>query len=217
MSEKLSMRMVVVSPEKDYPEEHGLVQEMFRQGLRTYHVRKPKYTTERLKSYLSKFDPKYLDRLVIHTHHELATQFKIKGIHLTERHRKKNKFRSWIIMKYIKYRRPEIQITTAFHVIHSITRMTARYNYVFLNPIFESISKVGYKSTFNDDSLIRGLTKTKYNVLAMGGVTHDNIEKVKEFGFKGFGLLGTLWQSADPVKEFLKVIDKCKELEIELY
>ena len=47
-------------------------------------------------------------------------------------------------------------------------------------------------------------------ILAAGRSTY-------EFGFKGFGLLGTLWQSADPVKEFLKVIDNCKELEIELY
>jgi len=209
------MKVVVVSPEKELAEEQGMVQEMFRLGLRNYHVRKPKYSTDKLRSYLSKFDERYLDRIVIHTHHELATQFKVKGIHLTERHRKKKAFRTWLTMKWVKFRRPDIQVTTSFHVIQSITRNhNPEYRYVFLNPIFESISKIGYKSTFNDDSLREALKKTKYKVLAMGGVTFDNIDRVIDFGFHGFGLVGTLWQNENPVKEFQRITEKCKELDI---
>jgi thiamine-phosphate pyrophosphorylase len=209
------MRIVVVSPEREVTDEHALVQEMFRLGLQTYHVRKPKYTTEKLRSYLSRFDKRFMDRIVIHTHHELAVPFKLKGIHLTERHRKKKRFKTWLTMKYVKFRMPNIQVTTSFHVIQSIVRKyNPEYRYVFLNPIFESISKVGYKSTFNDDSLRAGLKKTKYEVLAMGGVTFDNIDKVVDYGFHGFGLVGTLWQNPDPVKEFQRITEKCKELDI---
>jgi thiamine-phosphate pyrophosphorylase len=213
-SEEKPLKVILVSPEKDYPEEHGLVMEMFRLGLSQYHVRKPKYSTEKLKSYLSKFDPKYIDRIVIHTHHELAAQFKIRGIHLTERHRKNNKLFNWFMLKYLKYRRPDLQISTSFHVIHSLKYYHPRYRYVFLNPIFESISKLGHKSTFNENSLRAALQKTKYKVIALGGVTADRISEVKDYGFAGFGLLGIIWQGDDPIAEYKKVIDKCKELNL---
>jgi thiamine-phosphate pyrophosphorylase len=211
----LTMKVVVVSPEKEVVDEHGMVHEMFRLGLRTYHVRKPKYTTDKLRSYLNKFDARYLDRLVIHTHHELAVPFKVKGIHLTERHRKKMKFGTWLTLKWVMFRRPNIQITTSFHVIQSITKNhNPQYRYVFLNPIFESISKIGYKSTFNEHSLREGLKKTQYKVIALGGVSYDKIDQVVDFGFHGFGLSGALWHNDDPVKEFQRITEKCKELDI---
>ena len=208
------MKIVVVSPDKELAEEHGMIQEMFRLGLDVYHVRKPKYSTEKLRSYLNKFDKKFLDRIVIHTHHELAIPFKLKGVHLTERHRRKLKFKSWLTMAWVKYRRPDIQITTSFHVIQSIIKgYNPKYRYVFLNPIFDSISKVGYKSTFNDESLRAALKKTKYKVIAMGGVTYENIDKVVDMGFAGFGLAGTLWHNTNPVAEFKRIVEKCKELD----
>lgn len=208
------LRLILVSPEKDYPEEQGLVMEMFRMGLGQYHVRKPKYSTEKLKRYLSKFDPRYLDRIVIHTHHELAAEFKIKGIHLTEKHRKNSKLLTWFMMKYLKYRRPDLQVSTSFHVIQSLKSYNPQYRYVFLNPIFESISKLGHKSTFNENSLRAALQKTKYKVIALGGVTAEKLEEVRDYGFAGFGLLGVVWQSNDPIQEFKKVLDRCKELNI---
>ena len=85
---------------------------------------------------------------------------------------------------------------------------------MFLNPIFESISKIGYKSTFNEHSLREGLKKTKYKVIALGGVTYDKIDDVVNFGFHGFGLSGTLWLNDNPVKEFQRITEKCKELDI---
>ncbi|HZG00353.1 MAG TPA: thiamine phosphate synthase [Chitinophagales bacterium] len=209
------MKIIVVSPEKELLEEHGLVQEMFRLGLQVYHVRKPKYSTEKLRSYLEKFDKRFRDRLVIHTHHELAIPYKVKGVHLTERHRKKLKFKSWITMQWVRYRRPDIQVSTSFHVIQSILKnYNPKYRYVFLNPIFDSISKIGYKSTFNEHSLRDALQKTKYKVIAMGGVTHDNIDKVADMGFAGFSLAGTLWLHDNPVGEFKRITEKCKELDI---
>ncbi len=214
MEDDKPLRLILISPEKDYPEEQGITMELFRLGLSQYHVRKPKYSTEKLKSYLSKFDVKYHDRIVIHTHHELATSFKLKGIHLTERHRKDNKLYMWFMLKYLHYRRPDLQISTSFHVITSLKNYHPKYRYVFLNPIFESISKLGHKSTFNETSLRAALQKTKYKVIALGGVTADKIKDVQDYGFSGFGLLGIIWQSPDPIQEFKNIIERCKELNI---
>jgi thiamine-phosphate pyrophosphorylase len=186
---------------------------MFDAGLECFHVRKPKYSTPKLREYLEKINEKYRDRVVIHTHHELAVPFHLKGIHLTDRHRKKRFLQTWFNLKYIRYKRPDIQVSTSLHLINSIMRYNPEFDYVFLSPIFDSISKVGYKNTFSDVTLRDALKKTKYEVLAMGGVNYEVLEKVKEYGFKGFALLGSIWISPDPVEEFKRVLEKWQQIE----
>lgn len=118
------------------------------------------------------------------------------------------------MLKYLKYKRPDLQISTSFHVVNSLRHYNPLYRYVFLNPIFESISKLGHKSSFNESTLRESIAKSKYKVIALGGITADKLEEVVNFGFYGFGLLGIVWQGNDPIAEYKKVLDKCKELNI---
>jgi len=108
---------------------------------------------------------------------------------------------------------PDIEVSTSLHLINSIMRYNPEYNYVFLSPIFDSISKVGYKNTFSEITLRDALKKTKYEVVAMGGVNYDVLDKVKEYGFKGFALLGSIWTNPDPVGEYKRVAEKWQQIE----
>ena len=207
------MKIIIISSTDDIEGEHEMLHQMFEAGLENFHIRKPKYSTPKLKEYLQKIDKKYRDRVVIHTHHELCIPFNLRGIHLTNRHRKKRFLQTWFMMKYIRFKKPDIQVTTSFHLIHSLYRYSPEFAYVFLSPIFDSISKVGYKNTFNDESLKEALSKTQYEVVAMGGVNYDALEKVKQYGFQGFALLGSIWSNSDPVAEFKRIIDKWKSIE----
>src|SRR5262249_27530774 len=107
------MKIVVISNTTDMDGEHEMVHQMFEAGLEYFHIRKPKYSTEDLRKYLDKIDKKYRDRIIIHTHHELCIPYKLKGIHLTNRHKKKRFLQTWLMMKYIKFKRPDIQVTTS--------------------------------------------------------------------------------------------------------
>lgn len=208
------MRTIVVSESSEFDGEIETIHELFDAGLDNFHIRKPKMSTKGMERFLRKIDAQYRDRIVIHSHHELCVKSKIGGIHLTQRHRKKNVLSNWIKMKWVKYKRPDIRISTSFHNISSVLRFDAQYSYVFLSPIFESISKVGYRNTFNEESLRDALQKTSYEVIAMGGVNIDKIDKVKDFGFKGFALLGGLWQTENPVETFKKIKAKCQQIEV---
>ena len=202
-----------MSDTKDVEDEHGVIQEMFDNGLETFHVRKPKYSTQQLKSYIERIDKKYRNRVVIHHHHELCVPLKLKGIHLTERHRKKMFFRSWVTMQWIKFRRPDATTSASYHSPNSLVKGNPGFSYVFLSPIFDSISKIGYKNTFNDETLKSSLKKTSLTVIALGGVEYEKLEKVKEFGFKGFALVGTIWNSKTPAAEFIRIRDKWKAIQ----
>ena len=207
------MKIIVISNPSSVEGEHEMIHQLFDAGLQYFHVRKPSYSIEKLKRYLEKIDKKFRDRIILHNHHNLCIQLKLRGIHLTKRHRNKNRLGTWLMTIYLKFRKPDIQISTSFHVIKSLSEYKAEYAYVLLSPIFDSISKLGYKNTFNDHSLKEALSKTKFEVIALGGVNYDVLEKIKEYGFSGFALLGGIWGKADPVAEFKKIKDKWNQIE----
>lgn len=203
------MKVILISNPEELPGEMNMVHELFDAGLERFHLRKPKYSTNALRNYIEKINPKYRNRLVIHSHHELSVPYRLGGIHLTEQHRRKNVLQNWILKKYIKLRRPGIDITAGFHTIGALKRENPGYAYVFLSPVFNSISKLGYKSSFNEDSLQKMIAKSSYQVVALGGVDEDNIEKAHRLGFYGVALLGSVWKTNNPVEKFKRIQQLC--------
>ena len=83
-------------------------------------------------------------------------------------------------------------------------------DYVFLSPVFDSISKTGYAAAFPDGAeLSDRLICSRYPVYALGGVTRERLEEVHALGFAGAALLGAVWEAADPVAEFQAASRAC--------
>ncbi len=88
-------------------------------------------------------------------------------------------------------------------------------DYAFLSPIFDSISKAGYNSHFEEQVLRKyadqGLLD---NVVALGGIDGENVVKVRDLGFAGAAFLGYLMHCSDinELTQRLKIIsDNIKE------
>ncbi len=75
--------------------------------------------------------------------------------------------------------------------------------YAFLSPIFDSISKPGYKSNF-DLQEVKENVKGK-NIIALGGIDENKIELCSELGFAGVAVCGALWQSKNPIEKFQQI------------
>ena len=77
-------------------------------------------------------------------------------------------------------------------------------DYVFLSPIFDSISKEGYASAFTSESIREAAEKgiIDKRVIALGGVDENNLLQVKDFGFGGAAILGGLWNKFDPASDY---------------
>jgi thiamine-phosphate pyrophosphorylase len=69
------------------------------------------------------------------------------------------------------------------------------YDYLFLSPIFDSISKNGYKSIYSGEELQdasnRGIIDDK--VIALGGVKLDKIEYLRKLHFGGVAMIGGIY------------------------
>ena len=90
------------------------------------------------------------------------------------------------------------------------------YDYVFMSPIYDSISKVNYYSTYTAEEL-RDAQRTKIidsKVMALGGINADNLLEIKDFGFGGAVILGDLWNRFDACsdQDYLAVIEHFKKL-----
>lgn len=202
------MQLVVISSPDRYKSEVETVVELFKLGLETFHVRKPKFSVRKMKAYLSSFPPEYFDRIIIHSHHILAKKFNLKGIHITRSH-KKRRLKTWIILKYLTYFNKDIFLTSSCHGIQNLSEYDYDYNYLFLSPVFDSISKDGHYASFSEDQIKFALKRTKHKVFALGGVDADHVAKVEELGFQGMALLGALWNTdSDPLEVYKEVLQK---------
>ncbi|MBL4754354.1 MAG: thiamine phosphate synthase [Flavobacteriales bacterium] len=200
------MKLIVISRSKVHLGEEKVVSELFEQGLQVFHLRKPTASAEEIEHFLKRLPQKYLNRVVLHTQHELAPKYGLKGIHLTSKHRKK-KLKAWFLVQYLKIKHPTLTISTSFHSVDTLTSGGAFYHYAFLSPVFDSISKKKHLGRFAEVDL-RNLDQ---DIIALGGINEENIGALKKKGYSGAAVLGAIWSSKDPIETFIKIKKQCEQ------
>ena len=110
-------------------------------------------------------------------------------------------------MKFLKYQRPDLQVSTSLHKLSGLykNRYGKRMNYVFLSPVFGSISKRGHEAGFDESQLRAAILKTRHSVIALGGMDETKVQMVNSLGFTGMAFLGAIWSSRDPLGVFRKI------------
>lgn len=173
------------------------IDKLFLQGLDLLHIRKPDVSLEAYKRLLLQIPKQWYSRIVLHEHFDLAEEFGLHGIHLNRRcSQVPNSFRG--------------SISCSCHTLEEVKKQKDSKDYVFLSPIFDSISKVGYHAAFSPTLLKQAAIENVIDekVIALGGITANNILLVKEWHFGGVAFLGDIWKRmSDPqVDEYLKHI-----------
>lgn len=208
------MKLIVISNSSSPENEIEVITKLFEAGLETFHIRKHQLSTRKMKAFIAAIPTHFHNRIIIHSHHKLARKFKLKGIHLTKSH-KKRKLRTWLTLKLIRLRNPDILITTSYSTIGQILadKQDYKYNYVFLSPIFDNFNS-RFQGAFTEHSLRSALQKSSLRIVARGGVDITSIESASRIGFTGLAFYSSLWKSKDPVAEFNKAVERFQELNI---
>jgi thiamine-phosphate pyrophosphorylase len=208
------MKLIIISSSTTVENEVQLVTKLFEGGLETFHLRKHKFSTKNMKEFIAAIPEHFHNRIVIHSHHNLARKFNLKGIHLTKTHIKK-KWRTWLILKMVRVKNPSIIITTSFSTIGQIlsAEQDYDYSYVFLSPIFDNFNSK-FQGGFTEHSLKSALQKASVKVVARGGIDFSIIDNARTIGFDGLAFYSSIWKKADPLAEFNKIIDRYQELAI---
>ncbi|WP_298503400.1 thiamine phosphate synthase [uncultured Maribacter sp.] len=189
--------IVLIAPEKDVPNEIEILHQLFQEGLQYYHLRKPNKNYEEHCAYLNQIDKKYHHRIVVHYFHELINDFNLKGIHFQEQKRRDNIDNPGQYFKNLNMFGKSI--SSSFHEPEGLETCYFEFDYHLLSPVFSSISKQGYEGRGFD---VNHIDK---RIVGMGGVTTENLVEFNKLGFKGVGVLGGIWNSSEPLKEFKKM------------
>lgn len=210
------MKLIVISNSNELEDEARIVTKLFEAGLETFHIRKHKLSTKKMKEFISAIPTHFHNRIVIHSHHKLARAYNLQGIHLTKAH-KKHKLRLWLNVRLIKLKNPNLVVTTSYNTIGQILSIEQErdYNYVFLSPIFDNFNS-RFQGGFTEHSLRSALQKSPLKVIARGGIDLNSVEKAQAIGFEGIAFYSSLWRSKDPVKMFNEIVEKFEELKISI-
>jgi thiamine-phosphate pyrophosphorylase len=204
------MELFLISTPDFFLNETDILLELMRMGNFIFHLRKPMATKEETDRFLASFPTGFHQRIVIHQHHFLKDAYGIRGIHLSGK--KRAAFTRQEIVN-LKKANPTMTISTSLHTLNEVNDACGLFDYVFLSPVFDSISKKGYLA---NPELIQlksiytmiGLKNPPCKVMAMGGITPSKLATVKEAGFDGAAVLGVIWEDAHPLKkmsEFLEI------------
>jgi len=176
-----NFKIIVISNPKPIINESAIITDLFSNGLKFFHLRKPFDKITTTAKLLKNIPNQFHSRIVIHQHYQLINDFELMGIHI-----KRN---NSDIPKDCNI------ISTSFHSFHELYNKN-NYKYVFLSPIFNSISKNGYNSNFTLDDLQTAYNKNIIDnkIIALGGINPDNINIIKKIGFGGAAVLGYIWQ-----------------------
>ena len=146
------------------------------------HIRKPGARREDMEKLVESIPQAYRNRIVLHDHFPLAEKYQLFGIHLNRRN--PDVSRGW-----------KGSVSRSCHSLEEVVRWKNRCDYVTLSPIFDSISKAGYRSAFTREEIAEAARKgiIDEKVMALGGVTFNKMKEVTAMGFGGGMILGDAW------------------------
>lgn len=178
------MRQIALTSPTPIVGEVSIITQSLRSGeLWRVHLRRPTWSIYDTRRWLECLPPELLPLISLHDHHELALEYPIGGIHLNTRH---------------PHPLPDFSglISRSCHSLAEIEKYKPSCAYLFLSPIFDSISKHGYRSGFMLHELREACLKGVINeqVFALGGVSVDKYHTLEALHFGGAALLGAFWQ-----------------------
>lgn len=200
------MKLIVITSPVFLPGEAEAIAALFSAGLDLLHLRKPHADAGQVEELLKAIPSVYYSRIVIHDFFALKEKYGLRGIHLNSRH-------------------PEApagycgQLSRSCHSLEEVAASTPCFDYVFMSPVYNSISKQGYRSGYSteelDEAARKGLINSK--VVALSGIDITNIRQVACLGFGGAALLGDIWSRFHSLADLDAVVAHLKALYAEIH
>ena len=146
-----NFKIVVITPPEPIENEALKIERLLGAGADVISLRKPGIGPRYIESVLEQIRPVLRKRIKLHDYPEIAQHFHT-GFQLNSR----NSEVSGI---------PSSMLSKGCHSLNEVIVLDMEVDYVTLSPIYDSISKAGYESQFDPDSLDLGQITT--DVVAM--------------------------------------------------
>ena len=167
-----------------------------------FHLRRYESSEHEVVAFLSSFSEEERKQIALNHHHFLASEFGINRLHFSEKDRIEigdEKLEKLHSLGFI--------LSTSVHSVDDFQKLNSVFEYAFLSPVFDSISKENYKAVSFDLKEVRKDIK----LIALGGITIENYKEALNLGFDGVGFLGGVWDQENPLRCVNQLISLLEE------
>lgn len=192
------MKRIAITPEAIHPSEADAICTILDHGWDMVHLRHPGADIKSLRYLLDRIPSELHTRIRLHSCFELTGEYQLGGIHLNSRN-------PHTPTGYIG------RISRSCHAISELQQCTG-FDYVTLSPVFDSISKNGYRSAFAPEKLSAMHFPDAISVIALGGINPENARALQNTPFAGYAVLGYLsevYGDSLLLEQRLKLFDSC--------
>lgn len=175
-------RFIALSAPGFIPNESAQWTTLFDAGLERLHVRKPNMKDDQILKLIQAVPEEYHSRMVIHGHVALMDSPAFGGYH--------GRFGEVELFE-------GQTLSASVHNWEEAKEELQSADYVFVSPVFDSISKEGYLANIELKRIPKELQSKR--LYALGGITADNWERALDFGYYGVAVLGSLWEKPGKV------------------
>ena len=134
------MKLILITSPTYFVEEDKIITSLFEEGLDILHLRKPDTAPMYAERLLTLIPEQYHKRIVVHGHFYLKEEFRLKGIHLN--------LRNPNAPDHYKG-----HISCSCHSLEEVKERKRNYDYVFMSPVVDSISKQDYNAQYSPEEI----------------------------------------------------------------
>lgn len=179
------MKVILLTSPTPIVGEAEILAEALKAGIYRLHLRRPSWGEREMARLLEALPEELLPRVVLQDQQQLATTYPVGGIHFNQRYP--------YPPKEVPLP-PSCSYSLSCHSLEEVQRYHSEMDYLFLSPIFDSISKAGYSSRFSLEELQQAGALLSPKVFALGGITLERLALLHSIPFGGVVLLGDFWQ-----------------------
>jgi thiamine-phosphate pyrophosphorylase len=181
--------LIVITAQEYWEGEEDCLEEMLEAGVEKLHIRK----SGGAEMLLKRLALRWSSRLVLHGGQDAVELARAYGVPQVHGHW----HRPWGSATQ------GIALSASLHSWEEVREVVpGRLEYVFLSPLFDSISKPGYMA--GEGLLRRPEGVAPCGLIGLGGIDKDTIGQVIEHGWDGAAVLGAIWEKpGEAVERFL--------------
>lgn len=184
------MELIAITPPYFYSGEATAIVQALQNDFSRVHIRKPESSSTEIAELLKAIPMEMYAKISLHDHFEIAQKYGIGGIHLNKKN--PNPPSGWMGIVSVSLHSPE-------EVNQTLTNSNLSPHYVFLSPIYPSLSKPGYLPRFSFDDMAKVAGPKVY---ALGGICKKDLPELEAAGYGGAALLTEAWHKPLDMEAF---------------
>ena len=177
------MKLMLLSYPEFFAGESDILCSLMDKYEFTFHLRKPNASNRDYDIFMQSVPKEFHNRIVLHDAYNLQQKYQVKGLHFSTMNRS---VAENIITHGTK--------STSCHSVAEARTQDGIFDYLFLSPVFKSISKPGYTGNLDMPEVKAYLSEQrKTQIIALGGIDETKIQGLKNYMFDGVAVLGAVW------------------------